>query len=86
MGKDEVQVRVQDDGEGIHAAELAHVFDRFYRVDRNRSRDTGGSGLGLSIARSLVEAHGGRIWADSVEGSGSTFVFTLPVTRPAPQA
>jgi hypothetical protein len=55
------------------ASRLDHVFERFYRTDRVRSRDTGGSGLGLTIARGLIQAHGGRIWAESVEGKGSTF-------------
>jgi signal transduction histidine kinase len=76
----EVQVAVRDSGEGIPADELPHVFERFYRTDRVRSRDTGSSGLGLTIARSLIEAHGGRIWADSVEGQGSTFTFALPLS------
>ena len=75
----EVQVTVQDTGDGIPPGELPHVFERFYRADRARSRDTGGSGLGLTITRSLIEAHGGRIWAQSVEGQGSTFTFALPV-------
>ena len=76
-----VRITVQDNGEGIPIDELPHVFERFYRTDHARSRDTGGSGLGLAIARSLVEAHGGRIWAESVEGEGSTFAFSLPVSR-----
>lgn len=75
----EVKVTVRDTGEGIPAAELPHVFERFYRTDRVRSRDTGGSGLGLTIARSLIEAHGGRIWAESAEAEGSAFTFALPV-------
>jgi len=74
-----IQVAVKDTGEGIPASELPSIFERFYRADRARSRDTGGSGLGLSIARSLVEAHGGRMWVESTEGQGSTFYFTLPV-------
>lgn len=77
---EQVRIAVQDSGEGIPAGELPHVFERFYRTDHARSRDTGGSGLGLAIARSLVEAHGGRIWAESVEGEGSTFAFALPVS------
>jgi signal transduction histidine kinase len=77
---DTVQVSVQDTGEGIPADELSFVFERFYRTDRARSRDTGGSGLGLTIARSLVEAQGGRIWAQSQEGTGSTFTFSMPVS------
>jgi len=79
-----VRIAVQDSGEGIPVDELPHVFERFYRTDHARSRDTGGSGLGLVIARSLVEAHGGRIWADSVEGEGSTFAFSLPVAAEPP--
>jgi two-component system sensor histidine kinase BaeS len=77
----EVQISVSDAGIGITAEHLPHVFDRFYRVDASRSRHTsGGSGIGLTIARALVEAHGGRIWAESDgEGQGSTFAFTLPV-------
>ena len=77
----EVQVSVQDTGIGILAEHLPHIFDRFYRVDKSRSRRAGGgSGIGLTIARALVEAHGGSIWAESAgEGAGSTFSFTLPI-------
>jgi signal transduction histidine kinase len=75
-----VRIAVQDNGEGIPADELPHVFERFYRTDHARSRDTGGSGLGLAIARSLVEAHGGQIEVESVEGEGSTFSFSLPMS------
>lgn len=78
--RDEVQVSVQDTGIGIAAEHLPHVFDRFYRADRSRARVSGGSGIGLTIAKHLVEAHGGRILAESLgEGMGSTFMFTLPV-------
>ena len=81
---DEVQVSVQDTGIGIAAEHLPHVFDRFYRADRSRSRVSGGSGIGLTIAKHLVEAHGGRICAESPgEGLGSTFAFTLPVAKPS---
>ncbi len=73
-----ISVAVADTGEGIPAGELAHIFERFYRVDKSRTRATGGTGLGLTIARRLVEAHGGQITAASVPGSGSTFTFTLP--------
>jgi signal transduction histidine kinase len=76
---DEVLVTVQDTGDGIPTDELPHVFERLYRTDRARTRDSGGSGLGLTIARSLIEAHDGRIWAQSVEGQGSTFTFALPI-------
>ncbi len=74
----EVRVMVSDTGEGIPAEELPRIFEQFYRGDRARSRDESGSGLGLSIAERIVEAHGGRIWAESVPGQGSTFTFTLP--------
>jgi signal transduction histidine kinase len=76
-----VRVSVADTGEGIPADELALIFERFYRVDRSRTRKTGGSGLGLTIAKRLVEAHGGTIEAESEPGRGSTFTFTLPVTN-----
>lgn len=73
--------RVADNGIGIDAEHLPHVFERFYRVDKSRSRAGGGSGIGLTIARYLVEAHGGRIWAQSEgTGEGSVFTFTLPFT------
>lgn len=74
------EISVQDTGIGIPAEHLPHVFDRFYRVDKSRSRMRGGSGIGLTIARHLVEAHGGRIRVESEgEGRGSRFSFTLPL-------
>jgi signal transduction histidine kinase len=77
----QVAVSVSDDGPGIPDEDLPHLFERLWRGDQARRRAMGGSGLGLTIARSLVEAHGGRIWAKSVEGQGSTFTFTLPITH-----
>jgi len=78
----EVAVSVRDTGVGIPPEHLPHVFERFYRVNRSRSRGAGGTGIGLTIARGLVELHGGRIWAESPgAGQGSTFTFTLPVAR-----
>jgi histidine kinase len=75
----EIRVSVRDDGIGIAPENLAHIFDRFYRVDKSRSRASGGSGIGLTIARYFVEAQGGRIWAESAGlGEGSSFTFTLP--------
>ncbi len=75
----EVEIRIQDTGPGIGAEDLQHVFDRFYRADKSRQRDSGGLGLGLAIAKSIVENHGGRIWAESPDDSGTTFVIMLPV-------
>ena len=78
-GRHYVLFGVADSGIGIEPQHLAHLFERFYRVDRSRSRATGGTGIGLTIARALVEAMGGRIWADSPgPGRGATFAFTLP--------
>ncbi len=74
-----VEVSVTDTGEGIPPEDLPNIFERFYRVDKSRTRATGGSGLGLTIARRLVEAHGGKINARSEPGKGSCFSFTLPV-------
>ncbi len=76
--KEEVTVMVQDTGAGIPPGDRPRVFERFYRVDKTRSRKLGGSGLGLSIARQLVEAHGGRIWLESTLTKGTTLYFTLP--------
>jgi signal transduction histidine kinase len=77
---DDVVISVTDDGAGIDSEELPFVFERFYRADRSRTRETGGAGLGLSIAKSLVEAQGGSIWAESEgAGKGTAVHFTLPV-------
>jgi len=76
-----VDVSVSDTGEGIPAEDLPHIFERFYRVDKSRARATGGSGLGLTIAKRLIEAHGGMIVVQSKLGEGSRFSFTLPVAE-----
>jgi signal transduction histidine kinase len=73
-----VVVEVADTGEGISSEDLPWVFDHFYRGEKSRSRATGGAGLGLAIARGIVEAHGGRIWAESVPERGTRIRFTLP--------
>jgi signal transduction histidine kinase len=75
-------LQVADTGEGIPAGELSRVFERFYRVDKARTRQTGGTGLGLAIVRHVAEAHGGRVRVDSELGAGSTFTVTLPVAGP----
>jgi signal transduction histidine kinase len=77
-----LELAVTDTGPGIAHDQLEHVFERFYRADEDRSRDSGGSGLGLAIARAIVEAHGGRIWAESTPGKGATFHLELPGYRP----
>jgi len=80
---DEVVISVRDTGVGISREDLPRIFERFYKADRARSG--GGTGLGLAIAKHVVQAHGGRIWAESEEGKGSTFSFTLPAfTHPLP--
>jgi signal transduction histidine kinase len=80
---DRVRLTVRDDGQGIPPAALDRVFDRFYRVDRARSRRTGGAGLGLSIVRAVVEAHGGRVWAERAQEGGAALVVELPGLRSA---
>ena len=73
-----LKVMISDDGMGIPKENVGRIFDRFYRVDRARARSMGGTGLGLAIAREMIEAHGGKIWAESEEGVGTTIFFTLP--------
>jgi signal transduction histidine kinase len=82
----QAQVSVTDTGIGIEQAALSRVFDRFYRADDARNRDSGGAGLGLSIARQLVEEHDGKITAESTPGQGSTFTVTLPLAAPRTRA
>lgn len=76
-----VQVDVEDTGMGIEKKHINRVFERFYRVDKARSRDLGGTGLGLSIVKHIVQYHGGLVWVESVPGQGSTFSFTLQIAK-----
>ena len=78
-----IELCVRDDGPGIPAEALERVFERFYRVDKARSREQGGTGLGLSIVKHIVQSHGGKVWARSEPGSGAAFYFTLPVKAEA---
>src|ERR1035438_5923736 len=78
LDDDRREIFVRDDGPGIPPEALDRVFERFYRVDKARSRDQGGTGLGLSIVKHIAQAHGGEVWAKSEPGKGATFFFTLP--------
>ncbi|MBC8040458.1 MAG: PAS domain S-box protein [Opitutaceae bacterium] len=74
----EILVTLRDNGPGIPTEDLPHLFERFYRVDKGRSREKGGTGLGLSIVKHIVQLHGGRVWVESTQGQGTTFFFSLP--------
>lgn len=75
---DDVRVWVEDDGPGIPREAQERIFERFFRLDKARSREAGGTGLGLSIVKHIVQAHGGKVWVESGSGQGSKFLFTLP--------
>ena len=70
-------VEIEDNGKGMDAKELPYIFDRFYRTDASRNSNQGGSGIGLSIVKKIVEAHGGKIWATSRPGTGTTMHFVI---------
>jgi two-component system sensor histidine kinase SenX3 len=78
-----VEISVRDHGIGIPSRDLERIFERFYRVDRARSRETGGTGLGLSIVRHVAQAHGGDVTVESTEGEGSTFRLRLLLASPS---
>ena len=73
-----VSFRVEDDGPGIHSKELDRIFERFYRVDKTRSRRLGGTGLGLAIVKHIAIAHGGTVDVESTLGVGTAFIVTIP--------
>jgi len=75
--KDSVRIEIEDNGKGISSGELMKIFDRFYRTDASRNSGMGGSGIGLSIVKKIIEDHGGYIWATSVEGEGTCIHFVL---------
>ena len=77
--EDNAVIKVADTGVGIPDDAIGHIFERFYRVDKARSRKSGGSGLGLSIVRNMVERNGGSIYVTSQSGQGTTFTVTFPV-------
>ncbi|HEY4245580.1 MAG TPA: ATP-binding protein [Lacunisphaera sp.] len=83
IGANDVECFVKDDGAGIPSADLPQIFERFYRVEKGRSRETGGTGLGLSIVKHIVQMHGGKVWAESREGEGLTIRMRLPRIQPA---
>ena len=74
---DFIQVEIEDNGRGIAQKDMPYIFDRFYRADASRNSATGGSGIGLSIVKKIIEDHGGKIWATSKEGSGTKMVFVI---------
>ncbi len=81
QNKSMAEISIQDSGNGVSAADAAHLFDRFYRADESRARDAGGSGLGLAIAKSIIEMHQGKIWAESEIGNGLKVVIQVPVVK-----
>ena len=74
---DFIQVEIEDNGRGIAQKDLPYIFDRFYRTDASRNSATGGSGIGLSIVKKIIEDHGGNIWATSKEGTGTIMYFVI---------
>jgi len=75
----DVEAWVRDNGPGIPAEDLPHIFERFYRVEKGRSREKGGTGLGLSIVKHIVQLHGGRVWVESAPGQGTAFFLSIPL-------
>lgn len=80
----EVEVRIMDEGIGLPQDKVGRIFDRFYQVDGSVRRKYGGTGLGLAIVKRIIDAHGGRVWAEARPNSGSLFTFVLPKPTPVP--
>ncbi len=78
-------MRVRDTGVGIPYRDIPHVFERFYVVDRSRTRESGGAGLGLAIVKGIIDAHGGTVTTESMLGSGTLFTIHLPIMRIGPR-
>ena len=74
---EEIEAQISDNGKGISSKDLGNIFNRFYRADSSRNSTQGGSGIGLSIVKKIMEDHGGRVWASSIEGEGTTMYFSL---------
>ncbi len=84
--KDKIITEIKDTGIGIAKKHLPYIFDKFYQANTALSREQGGTGLGLYIAKSIIELHGGKIWVKSKEGKGTTFSFTLPISKDGKEA
>ncbi len=84
-GVQELEIRISDTGIGIDAGDIPHIFERFYRADRARSRASGGSGLGLAITHEIIARHSGSVNVESEVGVGSTFIVRLPVKIQLPE-
>ena len=78
---DQIEIMIEDTGPGVPETSLPRLFDRLYRTDSARSRETGGSGLGLSICKSIIEAHQGKIWAENSVSGGLRIIIRLPLTK-----